>query len=322
MATTITPTNVITEFGSYYIDQGQNMDSLRMRPFEAFGTREAFTNVPTNDTQLRYSDVQVSEILQPYQDTFSAKGSVVFEPVKIDLQQVKIDQQFNPNNLVYSWLGFLTTNKTDRTQWPFTRWMIEVYLLKQLFKDLETKAVYKGEKLAVAVPGTAGAAVDVINGVKKLINTYVTAAKITPIAVGAVPGDPADFCTYVEEFCKGIDELYWEIPIAFNLSNTLALRYREGRKKKYNMYYAQESDLAGVANFNSFSVKGRSSMKGSEKIWGTPMENAVWATKGFENANGFELEKVDRNVKIWTDFHIGLDFLLKDLVFTNDVELA
>src|SRR3712207_3947885 len=127
--TVITPTDVINEFGSYYIDHGQNMSNLLMRPFEPFGTRDAFTNVPTDETQLRFSDVTVGEILQPYRDAYTPKGSVKFEPVTIDLQPVKIDQKFNPSNLVYSWLGFLTSEKTDRTTWPFTRWVIEVYLL-------------------------------------------------------------------------------------------------------------------------------------------------------------------------------------------------
>jgi hypothetical protein len=62
-------------------------------------------------------------------------------------------------------------------------------------------------------------------------------------------------------------------------------------------------------------------MNGESKIWATPQENAIFAVKGFENANGFQLESVDRNVKIWTDFNIGAGFLLKDLVFTNDQNL-
>lgn len=321
MATTITPTDVITAFGSHYIDAGQNLSSLLMRPFEAFGTREAFTNVPTNDTQLRYSDVTVSEILQAYQDTYTAKGSVVFKPVTVSLQQVKVDQQFNPNNLVYSWLGFLTSNNTDRTTWPFVKWMIEVYLLKQLFKDLETQAVYSGIKGAIT-PGTATTAAAVIDGVEKIINDAVTATTITPITTGAPNADAVLWCEQVEAFVKGIPELYWDLDLTINMSRTLALRYVEGKKEKYNMYYAQEGDLRSVSNFPNMKVAGRASMNGKTKIWTTPMENAVFATKGFENANGFELEKIDRTVKIWTDFHIGLGFLLHDLVWTNDQNLA
>jgi hypothetical protein len=321
MATTITATDVISSFGAYYIDMGQNTQNLLLRPFEPFGTRDAFTNVPTTDTQIRYSDVTVSEILQPYQDTYSAKGSSTFVPVTIDLKQVKVDQSFNPNNLVYSWLGFLTSNATDRTTWPFIRWFIEVYLLNQLMEDLELKAIYTGVYSA-ASGGNAGNAVDVIDGIKKIINAAITATTITPIVTGAPAADPADWVEQVETFVKGIPEKYWEKSLTINMSRTLALRYMEGKKKKYNMYYAQESDLRSIANFVNMKVAGRASMTGANKIWGTFVENAVFATKGFSNANGFELEKVDRTVKIWTDFHIGLGFLQKDLVFTNDQDLS
>jgi hypothetical protein len=317
MATTISPAAVITEYGSYYIDQGQNLQSLLLRPFNAFGTREAFTNVPTNDTQIRFSDVTVSEILQPYQDAFTAKGSVTFNPVTINLQQVKIDQQYNPNNLVYSWLGFLTSNNTSRETWPFTRWFIEVYLLNQLFDDMEMKAVYNGVK-AAPTPGTAGNAADIIDGIGKQIADAITASKITPINTGAPSANAVDWCEQIEAFVKAIPELYWTKNLTINMSRTLALRYVEGKKKKYNMYYAQESDLMNVSNFPTMKVAGRASMINKNRIWATPIENAIFATKGFENANGFELERIDRNVKVWTDFHIGMGFLLNDLVFAND----
>jgi hypothetical protein len=315
--TQITATDVITEFGAHYIDEGQNMSSLLMRPFEAFGTREAFTNVPTDQTQLRYSDVEVGEVLQPYQDTYTPKGSVEYKPITIDLQQVKIDLQFNPNKLIYSWLGFLTSNNTDRSTWPFTKWVIEVYLLKRVFEDLEKKVIYTGVKGAI-VGGTAGAAIDSMNGIEKIIKDGITAGNYTATALGPVPNDPQDYCTYIEEFVAGIDELYWDKAIGFNVSRQRHKLYREGRRQKYNLQYAQVADLDVIQDFENFSIKGRASMKGKDRIWGTPIENAVFPAKGFSNATAFELEKVDRNVKIWTDFHVGLGFLLGDLVFTND----
>lgn len=316
MATTITPTEVIAEFGSYYIDNGQNMSDLLMRPFVPFGTREAFTNVPTEDTQLRWSDVTVSEVLQPYQDTFTEKGSVEFKPVKIDLQQVKIDQSFNPNSLVYSWLGFLTSSKTDRTTWPFVRWFIEIYLMNQVMEDMEKKVIFYGDKVAVT-PGTPGLAIEVMDGVKELLKAKIAAGDTTAIGVGAPPADAADFVTYMETLAKSIDEIYWTKNIVFNMSRSNALLFKEGMQKKYNINYAQVAELQAIRNFENFRVAGRDSMRASNNVWGTPQENAVFATKGFGNANAFEVEKVDRKVKIYTDFHIGLDFLMGDLIFTN-----
>lgn len=318
--TLITATDVITQYGAYYIDHGQNMESLKKRPFETFGTLDAFTLVPTNDTQIRFSDVTMNEILQRYQDAYTPKGGVTFKPVKIDLTQIKIDQQFNPNNLVYTWLGFLTSNSTDRTTWPFIRWFVGEYLLNQHDKDFETKVIYKGVQAAI-VPGTAGTTAGVMNGVKKVINDKITATTVTPIATGALSTDPQTFYEQMETFVRAIPELFWDTPMTLNMSKVLAQRFRDGKKKKYNMYYAQDVELNRVADFQ-VSVSGRFSMSASDKIWMTPKENLIMGVKGFSNSNAFELEKIDRNVKIWTDYHAGFGFLMDDLIFTNDRDLV
>lgn len=99
------------------------------------------------------------------------------------------------------------------------------------------------------------------------------------------------------------------------------VQFVEGMQQKYNTYYAQVPETMTVRNFPNITIKGRQSMDASDKIWMTPMENAIFAVKGFSNATAFELEKVDRKVKIWTDFHIGVGFLLSDLVFTNDLDM-
>ena len=316
--TIITPTDVINEYGSFYIDEGQNKESLLRRPFHPFGTRDAFTNIPTNATLIRWSDVQVTEILQRYQDTYTPKGEVVFKPVKVELHQVKVDQQFNPNKLVNTWLGFLTNNNTDRKTWPFIRWFIEEYLLQQLWEDMESKVIYTGDEAAI-VPGTAGTSVGTMDGIKKIINDNI--GDMTQINTGALAADPKDFVTQVEEFVKEVPKKFWREKMTLNLNPDREVMFIEGMQLKYNMNYAQVSDTMSVRNFNNIKVKGRQSMDGSDKIWMTPIANAVFPVKGFANANGFELESVDRSVKIWTDFWIGVGFLLKDIVFTNDQDM-
>ncbi len=319
--TTINIADIITSFGSYYLDGGQNQQDLLMRPFEKFGTREVFNLRQTNDTILRLSDVEVSEILQGYQDAFTPKGGVVFKPVAIPLTQVKIDQEFNPNSLVSSWLGFLTNNKIDRSTYPFIKWFIEDYLLKQVDKDLEMKAIYNGKKVT-PTPGTAGAAIEAMDGIKFQINTGIDDGDITPIATGALPADPADFVTMIEEvFADAIPEVYWQEGMTINMSMKNLKLYRRGRKKKYNMYYAQAADLDTVDDTN-LKVAGRFSMQGSDKIWATTSRNYVMGVKGFSNKNMFELEHVKRKVAVYSDWWIGIGYLLADEIFTNDLDTA
>lgn len=320
--TTITITDVLSQFGSYYIDGGQGTKDLLTRPFFDFGTREAFTNIPTDSTQLRFSDVQVGKILQPWQKTYTPKGSVTFKPVTIDLKPVKIDLQLSPEDLkqmFYSWLGFLTSTKTDRSTWPFVRWIIEYYALQQQFEDIEMDLIYNGDELAIAVPGTAGNPADVQDGIKKIINDDI--ALMEQISTGAFSNDPKEFVGQIEDFVKQVPKRYWSKPMQVNVNPDNEVKFKEGMQQKYNTYYAQVTDTATVRNFSNFSIKSRMSMDGSDKIWATPKPNAVFAIKGFSNSNGFEIEKVDRTVKIWTDYHMGWGFLQKDLVFTNDLDM-
>lgn len=319
--TVLTPDQIIADFGAYYIDQGQSLKDLHMRPFQPFETLENFTIIPETDTVFRASDVQVGEILQAYQDTFTPKGSASFNGIVINMFQQKIDQAFNPSNLVKSWLGFLTSNNTDRMTWPFVRWFIESYLLKQADKDLETAAIYGGAYV-VPTAGAAGTAAQSMDGIKKLINASITAGDITPITSGTWSTDPVTFVTQFETWVQGIPQLYWGETIVFNMSKNLQLLFRQGMKKKYNMYYVQETDLDKVALFNNFSVAGRFSMNGSQKVWGTPKWNAWAPVRGYSNKDAFQIEKIDRKVKVYTDWWIGVGFLLQDVIFTNDQDLS
>lgn len=318
--TTIDIADIISSFGSYYLDGGQNQNDLLMRPFEKFGTREAFNLRPTNDTILRLAAIEVEEILQGYQDTFTSKGGVDFAPIEIALTQVKIDNEFNPNKLVASWLGFLANNKIDRSTYPFIKWFIEDYLLKQVDKDLEMKAIYTGSKVT-PTPGTAGAAIEAMDGIKKQINAGITATTITPIVTGAAAVNPIDWCTQVEDFTKSIPEIYWPENMPLNMSMVLERRYKEGRRLKYNMSYAQVTEMSLVQDTN-IRVVGRMSHFGSEKIWATTARNYVMGVKGYSNKSMFEIEHVKRKVAIYSDWWIGIGYLLADEMFTNDQDLA
>ncbi|MBK6285803.1 MAG: hypothetical protein IPF54_26810 [Draconibacterium sp.] len=41
--------------------------------------------------------------------------------------QVSLDDEFMPDEFYATWLGFLTAQQVDRKEWPFVKWLIEVY---------------------------------------------------------------------------------------------------------------------------------------------------------------------------------------------------
>lgn len=318
--TNITVTDIIAQYGAFYIDQGQNLDRIHQQLFELGGTQDSFATIPTNDTILRFSEAEVEEVIQPYQNAFTPKGGVAFKPAEIPLYQIKVDQKFNPNSLVASWLGFLTDKKTDRTTWPFIKWFIEAYLIPKIKEDMELQAIYKGV-YAAPVDGTAGAASTSMNGIRKLINDDITATTITPIVTGALSTDPATFVGQIEAFLEAIPERYWTTPQELNMSRSKALLFRKGMRAKYNANYELTDSISDMLDF-PVRVTGRGSMIGANKIWMTPKQNAKRGIKWGANANMFEIEKEDRNVKIYTDWWEGVGYVIPGIVFTNDQDLV
>ena len=319
MATTITSSQVVTDFGAYFIDAGQNENNIHEMLREDFMDMNDFTVVESEDTVLREVNTAYAEVLQSFQTAFTPKGGITFTPKAIQLFNVKVDQSFYPDALKNQYIAFLTSNNLDRTTWPFVRFFAK-YVIGQIKADM-VKNLY-GAAYAAPAPGVAGAASASFDGLKKIINAGIVATTITPIVTGAPNATAATWAGQVETFAKGIPELYWETPMTIQTSRALALRYKEGRRTKYNSNYAQTSDALAIQDFEQIAVSGRGSMTGVTKIWGTPKMNAIMAFKGGSNSQIMEVEKVDRMVKVYTDFWFGVGFINDALVFTNDQDLV
>lgn len=323
MPTVINAAQVVTDFGAYYQNHGQTENDIRTAMQETFETLNEFTIVPSDNTKLDMASAAFGEVIQSFQRLFTPKGSVSFATKSINLFNLKVDEAFYPDDLKYSWLQFMLSNNLDRTTMPFVRWFIEIYVFNQIKTDLE-KVIYPAV-YAAPTPGTPNAAIDTFNGIKKTINDSITAATIVPVVTGAPSATPEVWAGQVESFVAGIPEIYWENGMVIRMSRALALRYRKGRRIKYNINYAQVGDdtLNLVEDFEHVSVKGLASMSGVTKIWGTPKINAIVSFKNSEaNLNTVEVEKVDRLVKVYTDFWFGLGYLDDALVFTNDQDLS
>lgn len=314
--TEITVDQIVQDYGDFYIDQKQNMDNLHMLPFESNETRDAFTIIHSDDTVMRESNVEVTEILQQYQDEFTPKGEVIFTPAPIPLFKMKIDAEFNPHKLQATWLSFLTSTKTDVTTWPFIRWFIEQYLMKQYQDDLETKAIYNGVYQA-PIEGQPGQASKVMNGIEHVLDAFGN--NLYEIAIGAIEAADADFVTQVEEFVQSIPEKYRYMSMELNMSRTLRDKFKRGTRAKYKTNY-DPSDIKNyrVADAENITVVGRPSMANKSRIWCSPKYNGLFGVKGFESATAFQVEKNKRKVAIYSEWWAGLGFIQPKLIFTSD----
>lgn len=314
-------TDIITEFGNYYRPGGQGLKDLMKKLMQKSVTESYFPRRITEATVLEKALVEFARALQRFQKQWTPIGGATLTPAKIPLFKLKIDEEFYPDEIEESWLGFLADNNLDRKQWPIVRYMVEGALDKAQ-EDLELLEIYKGV-VGTITPGTATAAGESLNGIRKTINDAITAGGVTPVALGAIPTDPADFVTYVEDLVKSAPRLLINQLDHVFMDQDRAELFRDGMTAKYNVnYLAVEDAKLTKMRHNNITVVGLPSMDGSDKIWATPKFNRQMGIKKPANEGIMRIENVDRLVKIYTDYYKGYGFWIDEYIVTNDQDLA
>lgn len=308
--------DVISEYGDYYLNHGQNQSSLIQRLHRPSVTAAEFRTIPTKDTVVRFGSSEMSRILQPFQKAFTPIGDVTFKPNPINLFNLKVDYEEMPDDLVNSWLGFLEGDGVVRSEWPFVRWIMEVHISARVAEDFELNEAWAGNFTA-PTPGTAGAAGTAMDGIKQIMAD--NSAKINTISMGAVPTADEDVVTYVEDFVAQISKEYRKRITKLYMNEDLHLQYRRGKRNKYNQNYAQEADLDRVIDFPQMSVMGLPSMGTDTTMWCTLEANKVRPLKKVEFGNMQVREFAARKVSIYTDYWTVLSFARMEDVFRTDV---
>jgi hypothetical protein len=314
---------IVAEFGAYYIDQGQNMARLVKILNFALETEKMFTPMMTDDTVYRGAQSTLGRIVQPFQQAWTPIASgLTFTPIQIQLYNQKVDLDETPHTLEATWLGFLSSKELDPITWPFVRWYLEVWLIPKIQEDIEINEIYAGAYVAPAngVAGDAGTSMD---GVKKIINTNINSGRISAIAdIGAIPvGDDEDVYDYLEMFADRIGKKYWAIPMMIGCGMDVARSALRGKSLKYN----RNTVGIGIDNkveYTNLSIVGLPSHNGAAKIWCTPKANAAFFRKKSANMKQFKIESIKRTLSLYTDFWNGIGFHIPEIVFTNAADLV
>lgn len=312
--------DVVAQFGAYYQNNGQNLQRLYALLRSATNTESMFTPINTDDTLWRAAKALFSRVVQPFQKQWTPLAGVAFVPVAIQQFKIKVDAQEYPDELESSWLGFLDGPDVDRKAWPFVRWYVEVYLIPQIKQDIELNEIYQGSYVAPTA-GTPGAPGTALDGIKKTINGHVAAGRITPIATGALSTDPATLVDQIEAFVDGIHKDYWNIPMMLGCSESVARTFLRGQERKYGRN-TNNPELGLKVNNTNITVTPLTSHRTTQKIWCTPQGNAVQLRKRIQNQTQIIVESVDRLLKFFTDFSMGIGFIIPEIVFTNDRDLT
>jgi hypothetical protein len=329
---------VVQEFGARYTPEGQTAKDIKTQLFTPSATENFFALRPNDGDYFKSAFSSVDEVTQAFSIPFVKKGTVTFKPWESKLGVFKVDQLFTPDKFRNSWLGFLASIKeVDRSKWPVLIWYIRQMLLPKIGEEMEDELAFYGWQLTGYDPDPLTRTVDgatltrefesensvtpanaAMDGIKLQIIRMVNAARANVINSGAWATDPVTFCTQVEDFVEQIDpKLRRNLDFLF-ASETLVNRYIDGRREKYNKYYAQESDLLSIDK-SPLKMQKLDSMFGAEKVWATPAANRVRALA--KDSDGrFDMQKADRSVKIMNDWKKVLTFDVPEFVVTNDLE--
>lgn len=311
----ITVSSIISEYGAYYENSGQNIKrlfNLLMQPTE---TEKHMTGIKTDNTIYRMANGLISSVVQPFHKTFSAKGDLTFTPNAIELGHAKVDVSLYPDDIEDTWLGFLADNNLSRKEWPLVRYMVEQYLIPKIKDDIELNAVYSGVKKAAPGSGTAGDPADVWDGLRKQIYAGITAgtAKDYTSTVGTL--DTATIFDQVEAFVDKISNVYKNVPMGVFLSPSWFRAYMRDKRSQGFYQLSNDKQVGDGIDFTPQRVVPLPSMEGFNEIFATPKMNMLRVTKKGANAYKFKIEEAKREVAIMTDWWEAPGFGLFEAVF-------
>lgn len=304
-------TDIVKEYGAYYINSGQNRNRLMQLLLFGRETTKYARQVKTDDTVYRLAKDFITSLVQPFQKAWTPKGDLKFEPVPIPLFKMKVDFDLYPDDIEDNWLGFLASENKSRSEWPLIRYVMEVHLIKKINEDMELKEVYKGVR-SEPTAGTAGATGTSMNGLQTLLKK---SDKINRLVMD--PLEASTIYDQIEESYESITEEYQNTPMIV----CVAPKWRRAfLKDKRNLGYYDISSAKQIDDTLDFSparVIGLPSMIGTNDLFITPKDNFLHITKKGKNAGAFKVEESKRCVSIMTDWWEGVGFGLDEIIWTN-----
>lgn len=314
---TITLDDLKSEFGSYYINGGQNANRVLKLTRQKTVTTTHAKPLFTDDTLYRFVNPRFGQVLQQFQLKYTPKGGAEFIPRQIQLYQIKIDQSFFPDEVTPSWVGFMADKEeADRSKWPISRYMVEEAILPQIPHELEMYAYGKG-KYAAPIEGTAGSADKTLDGIITLCDAGVLNSKspMNKVILSAKP-DAKNSVLILEEFVKNIDRLFRDnFKFKLFVDPQILDDYRENYRDRFSNDPRYTEGKAGSIDFKAnIELVGLPSLSDTGVIMSTPADNFIHIRRTRKN-NPPRLETSKRQVDVMMDWWEGLGFGFNELVW-------
>lgn len=309
-------TEVISEFGSGIKKQRKEI----FRDIIADNNIEKFmTSVPGVNGEYQMAMSKMSSILQGYQKAWTPKGELSFKANTLFTKRVKVDKEFEPDEIENEWLGYLFNEKLSRKDMPITKYLVKL-MTEQAMIDKADIAV--NGKFVALTPGTPGTTLGVADGTLENIKQAVIATTSNVITTGAMTTNPY---TKVRSFIRSMSkkelrECGKTIFMSADIVDAVYDDYHDTNDNRelksiggddYGYY------IPGTDQVKIVAVEG---MGASQRIWATPKWNWLKMFNLKEGLKGFDLQLVKRVLLLLGDFRLGYGFAFNEMLWHNDVE--
>lgn len=308
---------IITAFGAYYLNSGQNMARIRGMLSQGLVTPGICTPVKTDDTVYQMAQLSVNSVVQPFQKGWTPKNAAGMIPNELRLYHLKMDESIWPDDVEDTWAGFLSGPGVDRKDWPLIRFLLEhpdQGYLSKINSDMELLEYGKGVYVA-PTPGTAGITGSSMNGLIHQLQSGVDDSTINSLNIGALVKET--IFDQVEQFVDGIAEIYQHVAMDVCMSPAWAKAYLRDKRTQgfYTIPSAGSLDL-GI-DFSPQNIKALPSLNGTNVIFATPKVNLIHLTKKSANKTNIKIEEAKREVSLMCDWWEGMGFGMNAAVWTN-----
>lgn len=257
----------------------------------------------------------INEVLQPYQATWTPKGTVSFDARINKVRQVKIDYEIAEIDQIYtSFLCDMADETKQRNIWEFVKYIVSQEVIPKVAEEMDFNS-YNGV-YAAPTPGTPGDSIDSVDGIDKIVVDAIAGADIVPIVTGALT--PANIVDAVETFVDSLPNPHKNYATPIFMSETNARNYQRNYRDNFglNSNYTGKVNLA--VDYSNKSIVGIDAMEGSDRFIHTSPKNMI---KMFDKINlptKLESQLDKRIINLLADFKRGYGFRRFDTLFVNE----
>lgn len=311
---TIEVSDIRQELGPY-LSQGNNLEILQ-ELYQGFSTSK-YLNWKRAVTEYKATISEATDhVVQQFKEEWSPKGGAKFRPLTIKNYRHKVDFPINPTEVGESWLFHLYDESKTPDQMPITRYIIDKVLLPKITEDIEMAMIAKAkyvegsDKTEETMDGIETQLVEERKTRKKgmwFFDTDTNLLKATGAEVLAV----------IDDFVASLAPLYRSRQMPVFMSADVYRKYKKAYKDKWGAGSGTEDTHFGKdrVDFSNCYLQVLDCLHGSPVVFSTPPANFV----GLQHKNPpqfiTDIQKHDRQVRIYIEFWLGVGFLLGEAVF-------